>query len=66
MDNKKTNQVIEPASFDSGESISPLKFEPLSGEDTPASYTIRRGKALVIVSLLICVAIVFKLCCNGD
>jgi len=57
MDNKKTNQVIEPASFDSGESISPLKFEPLSGEDTPASYTIRRGTALVIVSLLICVAI---------
>lgn len=37
--------------------ISPLKFEPLSGEIAQTSNRIRRGTVLVIISLFVCFAI---------
>ncbi len=41
----------------SHEAITPLEFEPISGDKPAPSITIRRGTVIVVVSLLVCAAI---------
>ena len=55
MDNNNNNESIAPASFERGDAIKPLNFEPLSGKKSTTSFTIRRKTILVTISLIICV-----------
>lgn len=57
MDNNNNNETITPAAYARGDTIKPLKFEPLTGKVAPASFAIRPRTVLVIVSLLFCAAV---------